>query len=538
MKIKATAASVVLTLGLVMMGLVVSSHSRAIADDVKPTGLASAEQIAEGEVKPGAAAGQPAPPAAPAHAVILKDSKPVSGLMTLYQKGGSLIGELGPGGEYNSEYIVLISIARGIGQGQLLGGMSWGFGDDWIWTFKKIDDKVHIVRKNVRFRANRGTPEASAVNNAYTDSVLFSLPIIAPGPRGGDLVDFTQVFMSDLPQISQVLPGFGFAQNKSNWAAVKGFKDNMELEVAATYASSGFLEIDTVPDSRGVTINVHYSISKITPTGYQSRQADDRVGYFVTAVKDFSYGGPQDQFIRYINRWHLERPSGAPEGPTPPKEPIIFWIEKTVPFKYRRAIREGIAEWNRAFEQAGWINAIEVRQQPDDATWDPEDINYNTFRWITANAGFAMGPSRVNPYTGQILDADIIFDADFLTHWKSEFETLTPSTIANLTGGELDPPAKNADSVFGRSMKQCNLREGLAFQLAFGAAAIAANPDPKIAAEMHDKLVMQGLKEVTMHEVGHTLGLRHNFKASRWLSLKDMSDPEKTKNGMVASVMD
>ena len=76
----------------------------------------------------------------------------------------------------------------------------------------------------------------------------------------------------------------------------------------------------------------------------------------------------------------------------PPKTPIIFWIEKTVPFKYRKPIRDGIAEWNKAFEQAGWLNAIEVRQQPDDATWDPEDINYNTFRWITANAGFAMGP--------------------------------------------------------------------------------------------------------------------------------------------------
>ena len=144
--------------------------------------------------------------------------------MNMYVKGGNLIAELGPGGEYGNEYIVLIALARGISQGQLLGGMTWGNGDDWIWTFRKVDDKVHIVRKNVRFRANRGTPEATAVNNAYTDSVLFSLPIIAPGPRGGDLVDFTQVFMSDLPQISQALPGFMFAQNKSTWAAVKGFQ--------------------------------------------------------------------------------------------------------------------------------------------------------------------------------------------------------------------------------------------------------------------------------------------------------------------------
>ena len=98
-----------------------------------------------------------------------------------------------------------------------------------------------------------------------------------------------------------------------------------------------------------------------------------------------------------------------------------------MPFKYRKPIRDGILEWNKAFEKAGFVNAIEVRQQPDNDDWDPEDISYNTFRWITASAGFAMGPSRVNPYTGQILDADIIFDADFLQLWKQEYETFTPA---------------------------------------------------------------------------------------------------------------
>ena len=163
--------------------------------------------------------------------------------------------------------------------------------------------------------------------------------------------------------------------------------------MAATYASGGMASIDTVPDSRGVTLYVHYSISRLPETGYQPRLADDRVGHFLTVIKDFSKTGGDDQFVRYINRWDLRKaePSAAV---SPPVTPIVFWIEKTVPFKYRGAVREGILEWNKAFERAGFANAIEVRQQPDDATWDPEDINYNTFRWITANAGFAMGPSR------------------------------------------------------------------------------------------------------------------------------------------------
>lgn len=492
---------------------------------------------------PAICAAQDAKPAAPPHAAILKDAKTVTGLMTLHQKGQNLFIEMGPA-DYNSEFIVLISIARGIGQTPLLGGYSWGFGDDWVWSFRKIDDKVHVIRRNVRFRASKGTPEATAVGNAYTDSILFSLPVVAQGPKGGDLVDFTSVFMSDLPQISQVLSGFVFARDRSNWAEVKAFKDNVELEVAATYASGGQAEFDTVADSRGVTLNVHYSISRIPQTAYQPRLADDRVGYFLTVVKDFSKQSDRDQFMRYINRWHLEKPVGAGDGPTPPHQPIIFWIEKTVPFKYRATIRDGIAEWNKAFEAAGWLNAIEVRQQPDNADWDPEDINYNTFRWITSNAGFAMGPSRVNPYTGQILDADIIFDADFLTFWKQEFETLTAASVMGYdTDGESEETAaqKTARQFLARNphASQCMLRHGTSQQFAFGAAAVAAAAlDPKVAAEMQEKLIMQGLKEVTMHEVGHTLGLRHNFKASKWRSLKDMNDPAKASEPLVASVMD
>jgi hypothetical protein len=497
-------------------------------------------QDAEKKETPAAA---PATPAAPAHAAILKDAKEFSGLITVYQKGTSLYAEIGAG-DYSNEYIVLISIARGISQGQLLGGMSWGFGDDWVWQFRKVDDKVHILRKNVRFKANKGSPESSAVKNAYTDSVLFSLPVMTKGPKGGDLVNLTPVFMSDLPQISQILPGFGFAADKSTWNAVKNFKDNLELEVAATYASSGMMNIDSVPDSRGVTIHVHYSISKLPQTGYTPRLADDRVGYFLTVVKDFSKTSDRDQFVRYVNRWHLEKADAAAKL-SPPKQPVVFWIEKTVPFKYRKPIREGIEEWNKAFEAAGYVNAIEVRQQPDNAEWDPEDINYNTFRWITANAGFAMGPSRVNPYTGQILDADIIFDADFLTFWKDEYETLTPQGIAAMTGGSLEPddepatPSRQLLNLHGR-YGDCRLSDGMSPQFAFGAAALLtrAGADAKLSAEVQEKLIMQGLKEVTMHEVGHTLGLRHNFKASKLLSLKDMNDPEKTKDGMVASVMD
>jgi hypothetical protein len=481
-------------------------------------------------------------PSPPPYASILKDAPPKSGLWTVYQKGQSLYWEIASS-DYSAEYIVLISISRGIGQGQILGGMSWGFGDDWVWQIRKIGESVHVIRKNVRFKANANSPESKAVAAAYTDSVLFSLPIAAKGPKGGDLVDLTSVFMSDLPQISRVLPGFSFSQQKSTWHEVKAFDENMELDVAATYSSSGNQELDTVPDSRGATINVHYSISKVPSTGYQPRLADDRVGYFVTAVKDFSSKSDRDQFVRYVNRWDLQKADSSLD-PSPPKKQIEFYLEKSVPYKYRKSIYDGIYEWNKAFEKAGFSNAIIVKQQGDRDNIDPEDIRYNFFRWITSNAGFAMGPSRVNPYTGQILDADIIFDADFLTSWKQEYETFTARSIADMTGGELEIYKEGTTrprAFFDErplSGGDCTLAHGMSMQLAFGACAIGAGADPKVNEANLEKLIQQGLKEVTMHEVGHTLGLRHNFKGSKWQSLKDMNETEKCKGCLVATVMD
>jgi hypothetical protein len=523
-----------------------AESSDATATENEASNSATAGQISkEGDDSGSTAVAKSSPkkPKYPDYSDVIDDEvETMDGVIKLHRKDEKLFAELRPG-QLDKDFIVLITIARGIGQTPLVSGYSWGFGNDAVWQFRKAGERIHLVRRNVRFTAEKGSPTAKAVDLAYTDSVLFSLPITTKSAGGNYVVDLSPVFMSDLPQISMVLRGYRFAGDKSTWAAVNSFPKNVELQVAATYASGGEDDIDSVPDSRGVTVNVHYSISELPQTSYKPRLADDRVGYFLTVLKDYSKKNDDDRFVRYITRWNLEK-SDADAAISPPKEPITFYLEKTIPFKYRKPIRDGILDWNKAFEKAGFYDGISVIQQRDEDIWDPGDIRFNTFRWITADVGFAMGPSRVNPLTGEILDADIILDASFLQYWKQQYETFTPAGIEIFTGGPVDIegyraqqrnlPAHLSQHHDGRCT--CNLLGGVSHQYAFAATVMATR---KRNPEDMEKLIMQGLKEVTMHEVGHTLGLRHNFKASTLHNLADMNDVTKTsETGLSSSVMD
>ena len=441
-----------------------------------------------------------------------------AGLWNVYHKDQQLLVEI-KDGMLGREYIVLPSIAKGVSSGEVIGGMSWGFGDDVIWTFRKSEEKLFLIRRNVRYRAKPQSPEASAVEMAYSDSVLYALPILTTTP-GGVLVDMTRVFMNDDLQVGRALGGFSFASDRSTIGKVKAFSDNIELQVAAVY--SGSRELDTVPDSRGVSVGIHYSIS-VLPTlgsnGYKTREADDRVGYFMTVLKDFSTTPEDQHFVRYINRWDLRKKDSSVKF-SPPMKPIRFYMERTVPVALRPTVKAGILEWNKAFEKLGFAGAVEVLQQEDNDTWDPEDIHYNTFRWITAEAGMAMGPSRVDPRTGQILDADIIFDAGFLQSWKQQYETLIPQAAhglpANWAPFETPFVSQAGHEHSHRVGELCSLCQGMQWQMGFAAAALAAKPEFAAEGALPEEFVHQGLKEVVMHEVGHTLGLRHNFKASAW----------------------
>ncbi len=450
---------------------------------------------------------------------VTEDSKSYEGFFKLYQKKENLYCEIQPS-QLDKPFLCMISVARGLGQGFLLSGMTL---EEWMLVWRRVGDKVHLVRKNVRFRAEKGTPIAEAVDLGHNDSVLFSLKIESIHPqRKSVLVNISPVFISDLPPLARrIASDARFDKARSTWGAVKAFPKNVELKVNAVYSSQ--TNMSTIPDSRGIQLTLHYSLAGLPENNYRPRLADDRLGHFMTAVKDYSSKTSDAPFIRYVNRWHLEKADKETKL-SPPKEPIIFYIEKTVPHRYRPYVRQGILEWNKAFEKIGFADAIEARIQQDHEDWDPEDARYNTIRWMVG-AGFAIGPSRVNPLTGQILDADILIGESWIRYWQREYMTFFDEVAY-----ERDHPMDHS------SHFQCQIASGLARQMGFMASVLQARGLADEDGELPEEFIGEALKTLTMHEVGHTLGFRHNFKASTIFSLDDLN--KKKGEALIGSVME
>lgn len=402
---------------------------------------------------------------------VVPEATKIGGPISTFRKKDNLYWEL-TGAQYGVDYICVVSIARGIGTPDVYGGESIDYGNDMIWRFKKVDDRVQLVRRNYRYRADKG-PDSEALRVAFTDSVIFSLPIIAKGPQGGDVVDITNLFMNDsISNVGARYLGGTFARDRSTWEKVKAFKDNIELEVAATY-SLGNGSTDTIVDLRGATVNIHYSISKLKDDGYQPRLADERVGYFNSAVRNVSAKTADDNFVRYINRWNLQKLEPNAEISLP-KKPIVYWLDKATPYEYRKTLRDAVLEWNKAFEKAGFYNAIEVRQQEDNDEWDPEDVNYNTIRWSSTQTGFSIGPSRVNPETGQILDADVVLSVGFLSSWTRQFDLFSPEQLLEKFVGRNYADEEKSNRAFEETSTHCacSIDKELFYAQQFGLADV------------------------------------------------------------------
>ncbi|GIW88675.1 MAG: hypothetical protein KatS3mg108_2999 [Isosphaeraceae bacterium] len=567
---------------------------------VDPTGEAPAPTAADATIDVGAmlAPARPNNPTSPVDtdkkfrdfAEVTRGAEKLDGFFTLYKKDDQLFLEIKPN-QFEQPFLAPITIARGLAQA----GVPLTREDEMVLLFRRRGDRVQLVRRNVKYKAPSGTPVEKAVQQNYTDSVLMSLPIQTLNPQAGQapLINLNDIFLTDFAQL-----GLGqFDRSRSSWSKIKAFPNNLELQVEATYnggsSGRGLGGDSGIADPRGITVVLHYSLMKLPDPGYKPRYADQRVGHFLSAVKDFGNSDKETPFVRMINRWRLEKADPKAKLSAPKKQ-IVFYVEDNVPYEYRPYVEEGIREWNKAFEKIGFRDAIAVRWQQPGEVFDPEDTNYNTFRWITTNSTYAMSCLRANPLTGEMIDGDVIFDASWIQAWKDDYALLTgvplpaagstsltlPQTLAEgeilspiaaarhgfgmpggllLSADRLDRAEQRLSLVpadwnpihdliaqrhAGQGASTCHFAAGIRMEMSLAALAIAqqsssTDKDKPAEIKLPEELIGQGIKEVTMHEIGHSLGLRHNFRASAMLSAEQLNDKSITSvKGNTGSVMD
>ncbi|NJL44972.1 MAG: DUF5117 domain-containing protein [Leptolyngbyaceae cyanobacterium SM2_3_12] len=412
----------------------------------------SAQADPEGEATPGEASSEGKPEEAEADGLkpfdqTIKDLVPQGGLFTLYQDPQANKALLGiQPAQLNQNLLLIATLESGIGEAGLFRG--WPINDLVIQLRQAPDNKLQVVVPNIYFRNPQNRPpnrpqDPQLLQESFSDSILFALPILSIHPDSGEmLIDLGDFLLSrDPADISGAFPfalgSYSVNSDTSYLGELKAFPGNVEMEAVLGFSGGGgdslfslfSARLDSVPDSRGFSLRVRYSLSSLpSHPGFKPRLADERIGYFISAYRTPVSPTGGDPFVRYINRWPLEK-----QDPTaalsPPRQPIVFWIENAVPQEYRAAIREGVEWWNEAFERAGFSQAIEVRQMPPDADWDPADVRYNVIRWSDSYAPWALGlgPSRVNPLTGEILDADVVLDASVIGYLTQQYQTFSAS---------------------------------------------------------------------------------------------------------------
>ncbi|HUY36239.1 MAG TPA: zinc-dependent metalloprotease [Pirellulales bacterium] len=508
----------------------------------------------------------------------IKGPGPTMYTLYLRRKDNHLLAELPP--DYTQrKYFIALTVASG----ESFAGLQQG--DTYVY-WKPYDRRLALIEPNIATRSTGDQESQSSVKRLFTDRVLLDTPIVTMSPRGGPVIDLGSVL------IGQAAKFFGGAHQVSNPAlttikTAKAFPQNVELGFEAPMLD-GRLKI------------LHYSISVIPEnTGYQPRVADQRVGYFTTSYNELGKYQVDDTRVRYVNRWRLEKRDPSLKL-SPPKNAIVFHIEQTTPVRYRPWVKRGILYWNKAFERIGIRDAIEVRQQDavtgEHMEKDPEDVQYNFVRWLNNNVGTAIGPSRTHPLTGEILDADIILTDGWIRHYVHQHKDVLPSAAMEGFGPEtlawlddhprwdprllLAPPADRPrmlqerarrgarpegghplanigttmlgddeyDGLVGRHSQcnglcmaaQCKALDVALFRMLRDISDLpAAGPqDGDQLDGMPEEFVGPLLAELVAHEVGHTLGLRHNFKASSVYSLADINNEKMKGKPLAGSVMD
>jgi hypothetical protein len=432
-------------------------------------------------------------------AVITKDAKTSAGLFLVHRLDDKVFFEI-PTEELGKEMLWVTQLEQ-TQAGHSFGGEPVG---DRVVRWEQRGEDMLLRDVKYEIRAAVSDPIKDAVQATSLEAIIAVFPILAYGKDKRPVIDVTSAFTSDLPEFSAKgrLRASGIDSRRTFIEKVKAFPTNIEAKVIMTYRPRGAggaalpLGLPTQGDSDagGVTVMLHHSMIELPRQPMKPRRYDDRVGYFNETFED--YGSPKQEVDRvsYVTRWRLEK-KDPKAVVSEPKKPIVFYIGREVPAKWRPWIKKGVEAWQPAFEKAGFKNAILAKEPPsprEDPDWDAEDARYSTIRWLPSTIENAYGPHVHDPRTGEILESDIRVYHNILKLVRDwYFVQASPN----------DPRAQSL-------------------------------PLP-------DDLLGELVAYVTTHEVGHTLGFRHNMKASSSYTVEQLRDPQFTKTfGVEASIMD
>ncbi|MFN4082435.1 MAG: zinc-dependent metalloprotease [Bacteroidia bacterium] len=408
------------------------------------------------------------------------------------------------------------------------------FRDNMVFTIERYFDRIEFIKQNTSFYFDPNNAISKASDANINHANIVSQKIIA---EQGDkyLLDGNAIFLNE--NISQIKPTppppttgvpqlsvlGNLSKDKTKLVKIRNYTGNTDLIVDYVYENPTPRGLgNDVADPRYITITYQHTFIKAPETIMPSRPDDQRIGFFGQQVNDMT----TTNAIAYkdvINRWRLDKKEkGA--ALSEPVKPITWWIENTTPRELRPLIKEAGQKWNIAFEKAGFKNAVVILEQPDTATWDAGDIAYNVLRWTSSPqppfGGY--GPSFVDPRSGEILGADIMLEYVFITnriHQEKLFDAAQPS-FENFNHDKFYCSAGHhlhASDLFGKEV-----------------ADIRGLSD----FEKRDYM-KQALYYLILHEMGHTLGLMHNMRASQMWSPAQAHNKTLTQlYGLTASVMD
>lgn len=470
---------------------------------------------------------------------LTKSCKKIDGLFTIYQDtiNGKIKMAISES-QLEEEFIHFSQIADGVTDA---GRFRGAYNSETIFYIKKYFDKIEFIAPNTNFYFDPESPLSKSKDANISDATFYSTKILAHDKTEKIfLIDANKIFLSEVltrvkypkrPGSSSSSFSLGsFDKEKSKINEIKNYPENTNLKTEYVYNNPNYLNggSDAVTDARNISIKVFHSLIKMPDDNYEIRYEDPKVGYFTTQTRDMTSTGTTD-YRDMIHKWRLIKKNPEAEM-SEPVEPITWWIENSTPHEWRDVIKKAVLKWNIAFEKAGFINAVEVKIQPDDAEWDAGDIRYNVLRWTSSpNPPFGgYGPSMANPRTGEIIAADIMLEFVHFTN-RVFSEKLYQDASLNMSLEENENEFNHNNSAH-----YCFAGEHTHENILYGKTVIPEYSNDDI---ILGKLEEDNMMRLIMHEVGHTLGLNHNMRASHLYSPEELTNPEliegKAINGSV-----